>query len=444
MNKTSNNLIQKAFLLSVLCTLTLLFSCKKDGELSPDFDNGNLAISFVDTFSITTSLTTEDSLRTDGLLLNMVGLYNDPIFGPVSSSFYTQVLLTGVDVDFGLNSGEVDSVVLTLEYAGLHGNTASQMAIDVYELNTDLDFTTDYYSTSENGFNPTPLASMNFTPNLTDSVNIDFDTIQRVPHLRVKLNKTFGDGILTASSSDLTDDASFKSFMKGFYITTNETVNSTSLNASEGSIAYFNMNSDLSTLTLYYDDTSSYSFTINPATEKYSHFEQNYSGTDVEKHLTNDASRETSKTYVSSMSGVKTKIELPTIQELGNGGPIVINKAEIVFNVDPNTITTNDVIDKTLYLVGIDSDGNQVVLPDNNSVIELDPSHFGGTYDEITESYTFNITRHLHEIINSNSPDYGMYLVSRSATTEANRAVIGSGEKNGVYKMRLEITYSKI
>ena len=101
MKSKSTLIMQKAFFLSALLFLTLLFSCKKDGKLTPDFDNGNLAISYLDTFAITTSVEREDSLRTDALALNMIGIYNDPIFGYVSSSLYTQVLLTGVDLNFG-------------------------------------------------------------------------------------------------------------------------------------------------------------------------------------------------------------------------------------------------------------------------------------------------------------------------------------------------------
>ncbi|MFB0924635.1 MAG: hypothetical protein QMB65_05035, partial [Vicingaceae bacterium] len=104
----------------------------------------------------------------------------------------------------------------------------------------------------------------------------------------------------------------------------------------------------------------------------------------------------------------------------------------------------NDAIDETLDLVGIDVDGNQIILADDNPFIESDPAHFGGTYDSGTKSYTFNITRHLHQILTSTTPFYGMYLVSNGAKTEANRVILGSGEKNGAYKTRLEITYSKI
>ena len=72
--------MRKAILLSAIFFLVQLFSCKKDGELSPDFDSGNLSINFTDTFSLQTSVLEEDSLRTDLSIYHLLGLYNDPIF----------------------------------------------------------------------------------------------------------------------------------------------------------------------------------------------------------------------------------------------------------------------------------------------------------------------------------------------------------------------------
>jgi hypothetical protein len=444
MKSTSTLILRKAFFLSSIFFLTLFFSCKKDGKLTPDFDNGNLQISYVDTFEIITSVEREDSLRTDALSLNLVGLYNDPIFGQVSSALYTQVLLTGVNLDFETATPTVDSIVLTLAYAGLYGDTASSMTLNVYELDADLDVNTDYYSNTPTAYKSTLEGSLNFVPNLRDSVDIEFDTIKRAPHVRIKLNNSFGDKILTAPASDLTDDAAFANFIKGLYITTSENVDNSSLSSGSGSIAYFDMNSELSTLTMYYDDSLSYSFSINTSTEKYSQFSHNYTATDVEKQLNNEASKITDRTYVSSMAGVKTKIELPTIRDLVKEDPVIINKATLIFTVETGSDLPNDAIDETLYLVGIDADGNQIILADNNSSIETDNTHFGGVYESETSSYSFNITRHLHQLLTTTETDYGMYLVSSGAKTEANRVVLGSGEENTTYKIRLEITYSKI
>ena len=152
--KVQNFYMRKAFVFSAIFFLIGLFSCKKDGELKPDFDDGGLAINFVDTFSITTKLIEEDSIRTDLSIYNLLGLYNDPIFGPMSSSIYSQVVLSGVNVDFGSDTAVLDSVVLTLDYEALYGDTASPMSINVYVLDESLNASNQYYSDYYTRFNP--------------------------------------------------------------------------------------------------------------------------------------------------------------------------------------------------------------------------------------------------------------------------------------------------
>ncbi|MBI2281391.1 MAG: hypothetical protein HYU68_11995 [Bacteroidetes bacterium] len=76
--------IRKAFMLSVLFFVVLM-SCKKDGELYPDFNNENLSIHFTDTLTIVTTLLKDDSIPTLAVSANLLGIYNDSIFGKASA-----------------------------------------------------------------------------------------------------------------------------------------------------------------------------------------------------------------------------------------------------------------------------------------------------------------------------------------------------------------------
>ena len=205
MKITSKTLMRKVLFLSAIFFLTLVFSCKKDGKLSPDFENGDLSISFTDTFSLNTVVIQEDSLRTDLSNLNLLGLYNDSIFGPVSSSIYTQVLLTGINVDFNnvvSDPALLDSVVLSLDYQGLYGDATSPMTVEIYKLSAPLYVDTNYYSNSFAARELTPIATKTFTPNLDDD-------------LRIKLNNSYGDSLLF--HSPYADNTAFSSFFNGFW-----------------------------------------------------------------------------------------------------------------------------------------------------------------------------------------------------------------------------------
>lgn len=438
MKITSKFLLRKVLLLSAIFFLTFIISCKKDGKLTPDFENGDLSVSFTDTFSLNTVVIQEDSLRTDLSNLNLLGLYNDSIFGPVSSSIYTQVLLTGVNVDFNnivSDPALLDSVVLTLDYQSFYGDAAAPMIIEVYKLSLPLSAGTEYYSNTFSARELTPIATTIFTPNVGND-------------LRIKLNDSFGDSLIFYSP--YVDNAAFSAFFNGFYITIKDSVTGTTIPQGSGAIAYFDLNSATTGLSLYYRHNSvekggshtQYDFLIGAENVKYSQFDHNYTGTDIEAHINNSPTKDTTVVYVSTMSGVKTKIDIPNIKDLTKDGAVTINKAELIFTVKNGTESNFADAPISISLVGIDAVGAPLFLLDFFEGTD----HYGGilTEDGSIQTYTFNISRHLHQLVyNSSSPDYGMYLIANSSSTSANRVVVGS-EKSPTYKISLEITYTKL
>lgn len=433
--------IRKAFMLSVLFLMVLL-SCKKEGELYPEFNNENLSIHFSDTLNIITSLVKDDSIPTLNASTNLVGIYNDAVFGPASASFFTEVTLAGVNVNFG-TTPVIDSVVLTMKYtnsAGLYGISNLPLSYDVYRLNEQ--FTkSEYYSKDTLTHDATTLGSITFTPKMDTTVLViqNGDTTYQDAHLRIPLSNTFGQEILDygKGADKIDDNIEFQNLVKGLYIAPSSSVNTTTLNANEGSILYFDMNSSLSTLTVYYSNElggeKSYSFIINSESKKFNHFEHNYTNTEIEKQLTGLA-YDSTLTYVQAMGGVKTKLQIPNLKNLGLDGKIIINKAEIIFNVSDAIFTTIP----TLALTGIKSDGQPTFLID---YFEGQP-YFGGTYNSEKKTYTFNIARHIQDLINNGTTDYGLYLIATSSSIIANRSIINSF-KHPSNNIKLNITYSK-
>lgn len=437
-----NCMTQKICLIAITFFIVgSIFSCKKDGALSPDFDDPNKDIIFTDTFSINTQVVPEDSFRTDLSIHHLLGLYNDPFFGPKSSSIYTQISLTGTNINFG-TTPTLDSVVLTLKYQGLYGNPNTPMNINIFELTTPLNKNTNYYSNTYINHDMTPLVSKSFIPNINDSVSIGFDTIIRPPHLRINLGATFGNKLIAGDvngTNDLIDNPTFHEYLNGLYITTSDSVSNTNLLPGKGSIAYFDLNSSLSTVTLYYNDTSKYDFTINSETAKFARFDHNFTGTDVEKHINNDPTKDSTLLYITTMAGVRTKIDIPNIKNIIQNGNVIINKAELVIPVEIGTEGSFDNAIPTISVVGIDANGNLVFLPDFFEGLDF----YGGNLDQTTKTYTFNISRHIHELIYNTPIDYGMYLIGSGSSIIANRSIIGSPKSN-TSKMKINITYSKL
>ena len=181
-----------------------------------------------------------------------------------------------------------------------------------------------------------------------------------------------------------------------------------------------------------------YDFAINTSGVKYSRFAHNYSGTDIEAHLNNSPTKDTTVSYVSAMAGVKTKVEIPYIRDLAKNGTVLINKAELIITVENGTEGNFDTPLGSISLVGINASGNDIFLPDFFEGLD----HYGGTYDATTKTYKFNIARHINDLV-YHTGNYGMYIVANGGTTTANRTVFGS-EHNSTAKIKLNITYSKI
>jgi hypothetical protein len=439
-----NTLMRKVFLLSALFLVLILFSCKKDGKLSPDFEDGNLSVEFTDTFSLKTSVVEDPSGRTDVAVHHLLGAYNDPIFGVKSSSIYTNVGLAGSSTDFG-GFLTIDSIVLVLDPIGYYGNSNSSYTVNVFELSSPLSTSTGFYSNTLTSTEPTLLGSNIYTPSSTDSILTAVDNVMHKPHLRVNLNDpTLISNITTKVK--FTDNADFNTVLKGLHIVTTDTsTNPSPIAIGDGAISYFDLSSSFSGVIVYYSSSLGNNlqekFIVNSDVKSYARFINDYTGTDVEKHINDDPSKNINRTYVSTMKGVRTKIEIPNIKELTKEGDISINKAQITFTLEDGSDTSPDEILSSLTLTGIDSEGNAIRLLDDPTLEGSD--HYGGSYNFTTKSFTFNITKHIYQLIKSTTADYGMYLTANGSVTTANRIVLNS-ENSSISKIKLEITYSKL
>lgn len=445
-NQFMLSITRKALMLSVIFSITLV-SCKKEGELFPEFNDENLTIHFTDSFNILTSILKDDSIRTDFAGVNLLGIYHDSIMGIAASSFYTEITLAGANVDFG-NNAVIDSVILSMKYldaTAFYGNVFDPMSIEVYRLSEKLT-KEEYYSNEDVSFSgyPTPIGSLTYTPFMNDSITViqNGDTTTQAPHLRIALDNAFGQEILDAGKNGnvIATNSALKDIVNGLHITTSTNVNNTTLNKGNGAIISFDMDASLSTVTLFYHNDAgsekSYSFIINSESKKYNRFTHNYTNTDVEKHLSG-VGFDSTVTYVQAMGGLKTKLTIPDIKDLGKDGKIIINKAELVLSINDGSTSSLKAI-PTLSLTGINSSGEATFLID----FFEGSTYFGGTYDETNKTYTFNIARHLQDIINNNTEDYGLYLVASGSSVTVNRSIINSF-KHPSNKIKLNITYSK-
>ncbi len=405
--------------------------CKEPDDLGinvlPVSDLSSLNIA--DTFSLQTTIVREDSIPSSNTSNSLLGAINDNVFGSSNAGFYTQVLLNSISLNPNFGTNPVcDSIVLTLDYTGYYGDTTSEHSFTVSELSEDIHADSVYYSNKNFSISNT-LGTLQ-TSDIHPADSIVLNGVVSDPHLRIKLDNTLGARFLDpANAGNLSDNTTFLNFFKGIYV-------SDVIISGSGTILYFGLTKSMSKISLFYhndaEDSLQYDFLLN-GTGKINHYSHDYSSaafySDLNiPHLNSDFC------YVQSLAGIKTKIELPFLNNLIQNGNISINKAEIITNLD-NSSTATYAANPSLFLVGIDTAGKSYFLPD---FIES-TTGFGGTLT--SNSYTFLITRYIQQILSGTRTNNGLFLVSSGAASSAYRTIVG-GSGNSTLKMKLRIQYT--
>ena len=70
----------------------------------------------------------------------------------------------------------------------------------------------------------------------------------------------------------------------------------------------------------------------------------------------------------------------------------------------------------------------------------MDNAYFDGYYDETNNSYTFNISQHVQQIITGEETNTSLYIFPESNKVSAERTVLSN---NGTNRIKLNITYTK-
>ncbi len=441
----------QATLLTGLLLLLALFACKKDPyeigiDLLPASDTLN--VRSTDTCTVEAFSMLQDSMRTDKSTSLIMGSMIDPVFGKITSSFYSQLRLQTEGVDFGKNP-VLDSLVLMMVYNGYYGDTLTKQNVKVYEISQDFEYDSTFFSNQNLGTYPTLLADQDFIPNITDSVSVGGTKV--VAHLRINLNKLtnyLGNKILNAPASALATNSAFIKFMKGLY------VQSTPVNG-KGALMNFSITNGVSKMVAYFhngddpqDDSLHYDILMNESCAHFTHIEHNGyldARQDLKQQLLNhDSAQGANQLFLQGMAGVKVKLKFPYMKNFGLGKVVAINEAILELkNLETDTTYSPP---PSLIMIRQDSVGRIGYMVDENE----GSSYFGGTYNETTRSYYFRLTQHMQKVLlNSYSNHFDIYIVVNNpirSTMTPNRIVLGGpnpltpGDNSN--RLRLKVTYT--
>lgn len=399
MNITGSKILILFFVITIL-----LSSCDESSELGLEVQPNSDKIEIFNN-SLTQSgqlpsfiLTTEsvDSLRSDEPSSLLLGSIDDLIFGENISSFLTQISLSQSNIDLGSNP-IVDSVVLSYSYSGYYGDLTSLTNIQVNYSDEKIYKDSIYYSNQDfsNFFTGSQDLLLDFTISPDSSSS---------PLLSMSLDNSIGQQILDLGNSNLADNQTFQENFGSFWIS--------EMSLNSNGVVYLNASGSNSSFSVYYhnddNDSLQLNFVLDGESARVNLFN--------EKPLSNLLVNE-SRSYIQSMAGFQTKIELQNINYIDSIlSNKAINQVTLSFNVIEDGVFSPH---QNLSLVRVDSSGNNIFLKD---LTVEGATHFGGELDN--NSYEFNITRFFSNYLINDTYTNELYLLASGGVINANRTII--------------------
>jgi hypothetical protein len=411
----------------------LVAGCKKgDESLGKNLIPGSSAVysrSYSESGTIKSFTFTDDKIRVDRPVFNYIGSFNDPLFGRTDGAFAAQYrLASNPNYDA---TATLDSLILRLTYKRIYGDTATVQSLKVYELTRDLEYDAKYMSS----FNlrslaaATPLGSVSFVPKFkTDSAKTDTTT----QYVRFKLDPALGNRLLKLDSLHMISNEVFLQNFKGLYVEAAPT-------GRKGTL--IGLTAAGSGIGLYYHtakkDSLFYSYNVTSNSANVSAFSHDYQKSAFSAHLNQEITQDT-LVYLQPTGGTKIKINIPSLNKWKDSTMYVVSKASLTFFVD--TLVSDPrryMMPSSVFLKYIDNTGAETFPKDS----QLSSSYYGGSYDVTTASYSFNITRHLEQILKGEIANTSFYLVNVDRNGSPYRVVLKGG--NSSRPIQLNIKYTR-
>ena len=356
--------------------IMLFFACENEKTLIGEnfLNTGDYEVFILDDslISINSTSAQEGGINQSELqIVNLLGSYEDPVFGHSEASFSFEVGLPNNDMNF--NASSVQSAKITLPYIGYYGDSIAEFRINISQLTDNINY--------EIASNDT--ISSNIIYN--NSGNISLLEIKDSGFLELEIpNEFIYNNILNLPNQLLTNDSTFKSNFKGLKLTS-QTLNS-------GAIMYFNVTGEDALINVKYTDNEMQNQEINLPINgvKVNSFQ-------LEDN--NDLEGVDSLIFLQSMGGFISQIDLSFLNNFSDSG-YAVNEALLSLDIHNN----NDNLELP----------NKILFTDSN-----DSEISGGLLNVENKTYEVNIAQEVQKIItHSASPIINLYLSQRGANAE--------------------------
>ncbi len=426
-------------------------ACSKSTLVGSELlENERADVQYVDSLDLRFTTVVDDSVQTFPASLDrrrenyLLGQISDPVFGTSASEIYMHIGLGFSSNPLNLLSGEIDSVVLYMEYDtnGLYGEQGVPVSIEVRQMLESMDIDENYFANQSFEVDQAgPLGVLeHFVPQPFDSVLVTTpdDTTLQLPHLRIPLDPGFLDAILT-DTVNLQNQDSLNAVFNGLNIRMSQPANT---------MLSFNLKG-YSGVTVFYridgERTAQYDFEFGFTTVTTMHQEHNYTGSFVEPFIENQELGD-SLFFVQSMIGLNAHMNIDHASSLGN---VLINHATIEMygvQLDFDDGELYPPIDQMVTL-DVNDDGEvvystDVVLPlSADLLVEIFGGNAGAPLAENPRirKYEMTVTSQVQDIFKGKNDR--IVFASFLKTNRANRVVF-LGPSNREYPPRLKLAYT--
>lgn len=423
----------------------LVFSMSGCRELDPvDFFGASpeelFDLQHLDTFAIQAQTVPQDSVAVDEYSTNLLGIYNDPVFGLLRAEFYSQFQIPKNEFTFGAGAN-ADSAVLVLPYVegnAVFGDEDTRLDLFVYRIQEDLDVTERYFSNYEVAYDPLPVGQR---------LNVSFHEADSV--LRIPLDQSLAELLVDANPSVFDTKAAFLSFFQGLAVLPEHQ----GLQPGEGVLGRFNPLDPNTALMVYYTNdegagqSASFQMTTTAtgrSSARLNLITHEHGNTPVEQALA-DTSLLQDLIYVQPHGGVMAKITFPTLEDLViDTATVAVQKAVLVLPVEESLSGEMPVADRLIAVLE-DDEGVKYALPD-----QLNSSYFDASYHEGKMEYQLIITQFVQRQLSAlqADPDHqiqSIYLLAPSDQPLLPTQTVLRGESSPNQPgISLEISYTQL
>ncbi len=422
----SGKLFKSLLLLPVLFSLA---ACEPDEIENIDPNAEGDAVS-TDSFTVTGRTIREVPISGTGMTENILGAYEDPLFGFSEARIAFSLDLPPTDLrpdwEMFTELEHFDDVYLELALTNRnpYGNSDEAMRFRAHVLEERLYRDSSYQTNSVFSYRDIRSGEFSGVPDVDEG------------SILIELNSSVYDRFLNAAETDFDSRSTLQDLLNGFLMLPE-------MQGSDGAMYYFDLQDSLTALTFRYNDTSFVRFPVTTQSSRVNLFNHDYDHAVFANQLDGDDWHET--LYLQPMSGVKAHIHFPGLKAFAETGNIAIHQAELIVPYqEPSDADAYPVPPRLLVLK---SDENL----ENKEINDLlprqgEPDYYGGNVHTSAQEYRFRITRHIQETIVAfnNDPDHvdhGMnIIVPASNPAVANRLVVPNTTSEGI---RLKLTFSK-